>query len=153
MYSSLEWKQVFDYHLNVSHIFIQHLKWDGREHWICKFQTFCNFMPVVQDSEKSFIFLTFEKHSGLHLSRCRYLCKMFRLILGMKRKLHIFWKRKENILAERRWCPDLRVEERRAAKVGGGKWGGLRGEFQSVPLCTSVHAGEVGDETSKGSNA
>ena len=37
--------------------------------------------------------------------------------------------------------------------MGGGKWGGLRGEFQSVPLCTSVHAGEVGDETSKGSNA
>lgn len=77
-------------------------------------------MPVVQDSEKSFIFLTFEKHSGLYLSRCRYLCKMFRLILEMKRKLYFFKKRKESILLERR-CPDLRVEKRRVAKVGGGK--------------------------------
>ena len=86
----LNGNKCFDYHLNVSYIFIQHLKWDGREHWICKLQTFCNFMPVVQDSEKSFIFLTFEKHSGLCLSRCRYLRKMFRLILEMKRKLYIF---------------------------------------------------------------
>lgn len=46
---------------------------------------------------------------------------MFRLILEMKRKLYFFKKRKESILLERRRCPDLRVEERRVAKVGGGK--------------------------------
>lgn len=45
---------------------------------------------------------------------------MFRLILEMKRKLYFFKKRKESILLERR-CPDLRVEKRRVAKVGGGK--------------------------------
>lgn len=42
-------------------------------------------------------------------------------------------------MAERRRCPDLRVEERRAAKVGGGQseaWEVSSGLFLSVPVST-----------------
>lgn len=92
-------------------------------------------MPVVQGSEKSFIFLTFEKRSGLHLSRCRYLCKMFRLILGMKKKPYFLKKkgkyfgRKEAMSRSKSWG--------KKSSQGGRRE--VRRLERWVPVCSSLY--------------